>query len=324
MSLIFSQLPDWAKPHFPMFQYRCPICHTLLGYNPKEMCMVCDCISKYESKREPPNYLKEPRGVHNYVHNELLHKKHDLFTFEQRLWLALNFSPDLFNDGFEAGDFSAWDGTVTTNNGDSVLEVLNTDPHHGYYQAHALCDRTGETDASNYCYWDDGATLSVTTLYTRMYCKFLQFCDDSSNGVILYRASGTSLAYVGVNTGGTPYELRLRIRNGAGWNAVVGATAILLNIYYCIELKVVVADGVGGEGRVYLGDVEEITKTNIDSDDYGNITRVCCGLSACFGTADHEIHYDCCVVDSARIHCEVAGIPTQMYHYNRFKKIIGG
>ncbi|MFN3329236.1 MAG: hypothetical protein ACK40U_10400, partial [Fervidobacterium pennivorans] len=45
------------------------------------------------------------------------------------------FATEIFSDGFESGDFSAWTGTAQSS---GTVTVVTENPHHGTYSAKAV------------------------------------------------------------------------------------------------------------------------------------------------------------------------------------------
>lgn len=126
--MIPVKLPKEVLNLFPTWEYCCPNCNT---YSESDKSFCPNCKAPFDEKkwRVPPRFLKSHDAMSEYAHKVLAPK----LTPKQRELLFQYFT-ELFNDGFESGDFSAWTATSTTGVG-SALIVEDVNPHHVTYNA---------------------------------------------------------------------------------------------------------------------------------------------------------------------------------------------
>lgn len=216
-------LPSWLLRYLPMFDYICPKCNRDVP-KASEKCPYCGEHYK-EPLRVPPKVLKDRKTLEEYVHKHVFPK----VSSERREYLA-KFFTILFQDGFESGDFSAWNSTSVGGSG-STLTVQSTVKHHGSYAAASHVEA-----AAGYanCFKFFSA---VTEAYARCYLYFTAL--PSSNGSTLF--IGPSLAYNGIDF------VSLEVKNDGGtvkWQLALDGFSIFYlastgpttNTWYCVEI----------------------------------------------------------------------------------------
>jgi hypothetical protein len=144
-------VPKKVLDLFPSWEYRCPKCGV---YVDSEVASCPQCEARFEvSKwRFPPRFLKSAEAMADYAHKVLAPR---LKPEERRL--LFEYFTEFFNDGFESGDFSQWNGVSG-----GVVVQSNT-KHHGSYAAQL-------TDNGDGFYVTLGS--SYTELYARAYFYF--------------------------------------------------------------------------------------------------------------------------------------------------------
>ena len=223
---------------------------------------------------------------------------------------------ELFNNGFEEGDFSAWTGTLQNGTGNTIT-VQDTIKYAGTWAAKAHI-QTG----SGYGLAYKTLTMGATT-YMRVYAQ-VSALPASGNLYWLFKIRDTTNSKdwrVGIyNVGGT---LKWFILNEVAGAYYTYDETMLVDTWYCLELKVVI-DGSAGECRLWRNGTEIITETGINTGS-NNPTRAYIGYQSFDGTAG-DYYTDCVVVADAYIGCEAVGVPiaVMMHHYNRINKIIRG
>jgi len=220
-----------------------------------------------------------------------------LFLFIPCYVVPVN-AAEIFSDGFESGDFSAWTGIA--NQTGNVLEVQDITKYQGNYAAHAIL-----VDWNNWalCFYRTFDS-SYTTLYARVYVRFASF---PASG---YRVSVVSLCNAAwpyhivcggiYNDAGTVKWELYYLSSGSMVSSLLSTPMPQTDIWYCVEIKCVVS-GTDGEARFYLGGTELLSATGLDNDDRGNINMIRVGVDNTGGTGSRETFWDCVVVADAYI-----------------------
>lgn len=306
------KIPFWLLHILPMWDYICPKCKRDVDKK-SEKCIHCG--EQYnEPLHVPPKLLKDPKALEIYVHKHVFPR----VSRAQRDYLA-QFFTELLNDGFESGDFSAWDGTQVSTGETATVEVI--DPHHGTYQAKFSCDGSS---ANEYARVYKSLIAGQDTVYTRAYFKIITALPASGQGYRLIRHKSPETFAIGY----------VRIVNVAGtikWLLIANEVedeyidSIQLDTWYCLELYTKV-NTVSGEAKLYIDGTERCSLTG----DYSLDTRISAiyiGQGGSTGATAHDIYVDCVVVADTYIGPEAAGglsIPVAMHHYNRINKKIRG
>lgn len=186
----------------------------------------------------------------------------------------------IFSDGFESGDFSAWTSTTGS------PAVVSTQKHHGTYSA--------EFDASNER--ANKTFAGQTTVFVRTYLR-LGAVPPSGQLIrflnLFGGASEIARLIIIESTG-----LRLRLTRYYPTTTTFNyAYSFQANTWYCIELKF--AKSVSGEYRVYLNGSEVITNTGIDTSGAGDASEIRAGQTYSDYTVTSWV--DCVVVADAYI-----------------------
>ena len=196
----------------------------------------------------------------------------------------------IFADGFESGDFSAWTGTSASSG--CTIEVQNTNPHTGTYNAHALTTTTSSVTA--YCY-KTGTFGAIT--YARMYVKFYQINILTNIRIHLLDLVGTTTVSVQLRNNPAVWAIR------AGASNYLGTHTPVTGQWYCIELK---RDSTNGLTQLWVDGVVEVAETSVTIT--GNCTQVNAGICASSVSAVNELYVDCVVVSDAYIGPEVSSV----------------
>jgi hypothetical protein len=268
-------IPHWLFRLLPMWDYICPKCQKEVPKNSRE-CPFCS--ERYPSPlKVPPKLHKDRKALENYVHKHIFPK----VSREHREYLT-QFFTDLFSDGFESGDFSAWTATSGT------PTIVGSPTHHGSY----AMNTNGSAD---YVY----KTLASTI--TKAFYRFYWRTDTApASGEYAYLASlrpttwGTACAMVGVwnNAGTITWILTV---NGVPHYYTLGSCNP--NQWYCIEFEY---DADSDSQSLWIDGIKIISATDSATAEIKYITL---GISNFFGS-NH--YYDCVVVADAYIGPESA------------------
>lgn len=230
-----------------MWDYICPACRKEVEKN-SSRCPHCG--EQYGNPvHVPPKVLKDPKVLEDYIHGYVFPR----VSQAQRNYLAQYFT-ELFTDGFESGDFTAWTGTGGT------PTIVSNPVHQGSYAA--------ELGVNDYVYKDLASAYSE--LYCRIYLKMtnlptnyggtrIRFNDNVNN----YRMS------IGYEYTGSVYRFRLRNEVKATNIGTAYEVTLDTGLWYCLEIRYKAdTDGTDGIGEAWLGENKIITGTAEDFDTY--------------------------------------------------------
>jgi hypothetical protein len=214
-----------------------------------------------------------------------------------RIWAT-----EIFSDGFESGDFTAWTGTGT--NGLGTITVVSSQAHHGIYSA----EIAGETVDDAAGMYKDTAT-AISSCNFRFYVKLTAFSPNDGDYVRLWgitTLTGWYFMQVGLRDSTRKLFLRYYDSGQAGAE-VTSATTLALNTWYCVELEYV--RGVSGSYKVYLNGVEVSDLTQSLATDFGdgNIRIKIENTGARSYSGGMTFYSDCVVFADAYIGPEVSG-----------------
>jgi hypothetical protein len=207
----------------------------------------------------------------------------------------------LFNDGFETGDFNAWNGTKTTT-GDQAT-TATTNPYEGAY--HAIYQTGAITSGTRYAYSYVVLSTPVSEIYARAYFHIFDGLplDDNEDrfGLIAFEVNGQLQCTFRVYRLGGVDKFNI-----IGFNGTASVQKSTDAIYpeegkwYCIEFYVKV-HSTKGEYRAWINGVEQITVTNVDTTLYGSgVNRIRFGLTSTINVQHAVTVYCDSVVVSTR------------------------
>jgi hypothetical protein len=208
----------------------------------------------------------------------------------------------LFSDGFESGDFSAWSGTQVGGAGAS-LTVENLNPHHGTYNEKAVVGTQAGSYAQVY------KAFTQTTVFAREYVKFT--ATPSTNGdatafIDIRSSLNYQIARVGIRKDPSDSTVKWWIRYSDGGqlnNDAYYAGAVSTDTWYCLEVKIVANDASNGEYRVYIDGTERITLTGKNTSGATDIGSLRTGVNHYNPSSSfaQTAYIDCVVVADAYI-----------------------
>lgn len=213
-----------------------------------------------------------------------------ILSFPLLTFLPKVYATEIFSDGFESGDFSAWDST------EGSPTIQTTEPHCGTYSM--FVDTYGEANNMT------KKGFSLDEGYVRGYFYItLEDADSSRYTPLMGFGRGyqnnAHVLYYGDNYAGLSYY------NGSR-QYVKSSTVLSLNSWHCIELYFLKGDGSGGGvAKIYVNgsELEDVTQTDIDNDDgdWSSELRVGSSDVANWYNKNMEFYADCIVVDDEYI-----------------------
>jgi len=279
------KLPHFLLNLLPLWSYICPKCKREVPKN-SHKCPFCG--ERYgKPLKIPPLCLKSKEALERYVHEKVFPR----ISAKQRKYLA-QFFTELFNDGFESGDFSNWTETYTTSG--ETAEVITTDPHHGSYHAHFAWDGSSQGEQA-YIY--KNLDTHYKTLYVRIYAKFKNQLPNANDRyiklIVLYDMEDwTDRVWVTVYNDNGTVKWRL---GGTGASETLGTSTVSLDTWYCVELGVHFASSDGWYKLWIDGDLE-IEITGLSNDESARRVYVGCRDSGWAGGWSGAVYVDCVVV----------------------------
>jgi len=212
---------------------------------------------------------------------------------------------EIFSDGFESGDFSAWTSVYDSSKIDR--EVSNTYSHHGNYSAHFWSiDSWG--GSGDFC---RKTITSQPTVFLSAYVRFsnLSGIDGHSDRYVrLIGTAGESGQYYdrpvaagihGTGTSGTNYFYLVWVDNGTTYEEQYTGLNAVTDTWYHLELKATISS-TAGEARLYVDGTEVITKTGLNTTAWGNINEIQAGVlyMQLWDVLEFEVYIDCVVAST--------------------------
>ncbi len=217
-----------------------------------------------------------------YLGNEemMLNRLHAFSVFSAIFCLGLSlfcvFSVSagdsyLFEDGFESGDFSAWDLTPTgPAAGNGWANVISAEPFEGNYHANF----SSVSDGWGYARKDFSAESSV---YLRAYVRPKDRSGGAYAWILTFTNSSTNYNIALIQWSSNGYWT-LGFRNGTvpSWNYKDSSVLASNNVWYCLELYHKSGSG-DGESKLWINGHLEVSLTGLNNSDRGNPGRICVG-----------------------------------------------
>jgi len=229
---------------------------------------------------------------------------------------TFTIDPEIFSDGFESGDFSAWSGTSNTGS-DSQINVVSTESHHGTYG----CKANITVEGAN---WEKPAQVyetvnDPTDVYVRAYVKIAVGPDSGYQENLVGVGRSSSIWHckglVGVkNVSGTLYWLSRAHEEDGSRTYKTSSTSLQLNTWYSVEIRVK-QDATAGEIHVWVDGTEltDIAQTGLNLDGTYTVNNIKVGLltdSRAKVSGFPEVYIDCVVVSDSYIGPETEGDTT--------------
>jgi hypothetical protein len=259
------KIPYWLLKQLPLFDHICPKCKREV----KQKSHKCSyCGENYGVPlRVPPKVLKDAKALEDYVHTKVFPK----VSASQREYLA-QFFTELFSDGFESGDFSAWTGTSTGSGAgiSGTMSVQSTIKHHGTYAAKSYLPENSDAWAT--CYKNFATSYSI--MYARAYIQFDALPSSGQHRQIspcimdVNAAYHLSSVFLFNDNGNYKWELRYKTNTVNENIANSAAETINANQWYCIESYFKGANDGTGEVKLWVDGVLKISVTGLNN---GNV-----------------------------------------------------
>ena len=207
----------------------------------------------------------------------------------------------LFNDGFESGNFNAWNGTQTTT--DDSATVISLNPYDGAYNAQYQTNAVAS--GTKYAYSYVSLATPITEVYARAYFYIADGLplDDNDDrfGLIAFEVNGQLQCTFRVHrSGGTDKFNIIGLNSTSTVQESTDAIYPAEGQWYCLEFYIKV-HSTQGEYRAWINGVEQITITNLDTTCYGKgVNRIRIGLTSTINVQHTVIVYCDAVAVSTR------------------------
>jgi len=209
----------------------------------------------------------------------------------------------LFKDGFERGDFSAWNGTYTTV-GDNAT-VASTYPYDGVY--HGRFQTGPIVSGSKYAYSYVELSQAVSEVYARGYFYIVEGLplndNDDRFGLISFEVGGQLQCIFRVLRSSGVDRFNIVGLNCTGF--VQKSTDTVYPVegrWYCLEFYIKV-HATSGEYRAWINGLEQIVITNLNTTYCGTgVSRVRFGLTYTVNAQNSiEVYCDSVVISTRYI-----------------------
>ncbi len=272
------RLPFWLLRLLPMWDYICPACKKEV---PKNSHTCPFCREKFPMPlKVPSKVLKSKKTLEGYVHKHVFPK----VSAAYRDYLTQYFT-EIFNDGFESGDFSAWTGTVGT------PSVTANQPHHGNYSMETTVD-------NNFVY---KTFTAQSDIYVRFYFRTSAGVENNRDiAMLTLNNDTTEIAHLSIREVAWQEFLRLNVGgSNYEWNNDFPSET-----WICIEVRYKTGSGTG-EVHVWVDGTERISQTGLTLST--QIDRINFGWLYASWAASLTLWQDCIVVADAYIGPEEEG-----------------
>jgi len=195
----------------------------------------------------------------------------------------------IFEDGFESGDFSAWDGTYVS--AGETANVVTSNPYQGTYNARFVTNGDG-TYESAYCYKN---LNEEPVVYARGYFYLSQTSQERGPTLIMLLGDAYELAYARLRPDGTD-KWELGYRDSGSLQTVTTTNSFPgVNTWVCVELYVKIGSG-DGEAKLYVNGTEILSVSSLTNDDKGNVDLARFGIYDLGYSQVLTLDVDCIVV----------------------------
>lgn len=175
----------------------------------------------------------------------------------------------VFSDGFESGDFSAFDGVVTTSG--ETATVVTDNPHSGTYCAQFNADNSS-VDEQAYVYKTFSPPYNVIS--SSMYIRYTRVGWRTIMAHLAVDGNTIVNVYADVWAAG---NYRVYYRDGTEVAYETASIDMNIGAWYHVELYTLISL-TSGEYRLSIDGVPLITITGVDSSAYGNVATVSFGF----------------------------------------------
>ena len=176
-----------------------------------------------------------------------------------------------WEDGFESGNFSAWNGAQVSDTSEAWAKVTSTYAYEGSYSANFTADGTEGSYARAMHPIQD-----LREVFQRSYVRFEDLLLTDNTRIMVLRVGdedGTFIANAGLFKNSTGYYWTIRVDNGENgvFSSYTYDASITSDTWYSMEFYVNAA--VNGNATLWVDEVEKCEVTG-DFSGLGNIARV--------------------------------------------------
>lgn len=217
-------------------------------------------------------------------------------------------SPVFWWDEFETTNVSPFGWTSTSVAAGCALAVVSVIKHHSGYSLQ--CDTNGLAAGTQNARVNETIT-EANLLYVRGYFRLAAhgIVDDLDQiTLIRFRAGTNVLLAVGWRQSSADSLIHWVMigRNGTGWTTTYSTSIPSLHTWYCVEAYWKL-HATAGEYKLYIDGIELITRTSVDTDNYGGVDEVSVGIVEAINCQNpSQVFADCVAFSTMRIKCEEA------------------
>jgi len=200
---------------------------------------------------------------------------------------------NLFEDGFETGDFSAWSGTVTTENEFATVE----DPSSFDNTHSAKFSSNGNSPfEAAFCY---KTYLSLSQMCTSGSFRLTSSgitSNDNCFYLIALKSGRDGVVYAGWRQVAGIVKWNLLVRNGTDWASAYSEASPILNTWYSVKLFWN-EDPSTGHAELYVNGVLTCSLSNMNTTIQGE-DQIRFGLAELYNCGSTTVNCDDCSVDA--------------------------
>jgi len=203
-----------------------------------------------------------------------------------------------FSDGFESGNFTAWNAGPI-----GVIGISTASPHHGIY-----CTTGSRQLNTEFTGCADNLGTAYSSLYSRVYVRMGSALPATwaNCGIRLGSAADSYIASTIVDCANNKWGLRILNTAATSYWETTSTMTIAADTWYCLELYVNIA--AAGTGTLWVDGVQKVTGT-YDNDAAGNPRIVYCRAALNANEAAPIVFgFDCCSYGDAYIGPEVSAV----------------
>jgi hypothetical protein len=207
----------------------------------------------------------------------------------------------VFEDGFETGDFSAWD--YETENEIADITITTSPTHQGVYAAD--CTHHG-TDYFANAYLGKDLSSNYVDLYMRAHFQFESWMGDNLVLMGITNSWGATIASLSIrNHNSTHKRMYLRVLNESTFvtSNDYYIKSDLLNTWLCFEFHAHTADAYDGYVEFWVAGDHKQKITNLDNNGWGIANKIRIGMMESNQIAAHRFFFDDVVVSDTYIGC---------------------
>lgn len=287
----YNEARQYALKRLPMWEYLCPHCSQTIDEKQLNSGLCPHCGYQFTESKEklriPPRWGKDKKAFEDAVHKYVF----PTLKPDEREALAEYFTV-IFSDGFESGDFTAWDSTASNEGGQPTVQ--SSVKHTGSYAMSCALTQGG------YYARAFKSVSSGSTFYVRAYVQVnrLPESGETYESIIMMCLASSGLGGVEIKiieSGGAAY---FQARNNY-YGSTDNGSQVAVNTWYCVETKNLAS----GSQEWWVDGVSQGTEVGTGAVSM-DILRV--GMYHYGGSSSATLYIDCVVVADAYIGPESA------------------